>query len=287
MFSLVVLSIVLAVAQSSSIEQCTGEAYGKVGCFKKNQVLFHEIMITDLDPTHHKWGKDIDWANFKDSMHSLACRCAAKAKGKYNYFAIGFYGECWAGSDNKAIEKVVSKEGSHTSDQCVGGNDMMTCDKTSKHECVGREDVEYVYQLVQAQPPTVPTDPCNLPLIIGRCRAAFPRVYFDSKTKQCKNFRYGGCGGNSNNFKSIADCQAKCGSPPVIRIKETGARCNNKVKCTGSTCGCHKGYCWSKCAFGWCYTNGGVGFSQNYKYKKCSKHEECCREWSCGGPCSL
>jgi Kunitz/Bovine pancreatic trypsin inhibitor domain len=41
------------------------------------------------------------------------------------------------------------------------------------------------------------------------------------KTKsECVAFVYGGCGGNSNNFVSLADCQAAC--PPNAKISAQG-----------------------------------------------------------------
>lgn len=62
--------------------------------------------------------------------------------------------------------------------------------------------------------------------------------------------------------------------------------------------GCHKGYCWSRCAGGarifgsvardgiyeWCYTTKGR--SQDRGYVTCSKKEDCCNTWSCAGPCA-
>ena len=55
---------------------------------------------------------------------------------------------------------------------------------------------------------------CELPLTIGDCRgrrAAFPRVYFDSSDGQCKDFIYGGCEGNANNFRNKEECEELCG----------------------------------------------------------------------------
>lgn len=62
--------------------------------------------------------------------------------------------------------------------------------------------------------------------------------------------------------------------------------------------GCHRGYCWSRCAgfartFGtaardafkeWCWTTKGR--SQDYNYVTCSKKEDCCGTWSCAGTCA-
>ena len=55
-------------------------------------------------------------------------------------------------------------------------------------------------------------DVCLLPEDSGPCRASFKRFFFDKKTGQCKEFIYGGCQGNRNNFFSPQDCQMKCPS---------------------------------------------------------------------------
>ncbi|VDI66826.1 Hypothetical predicted protein [Mytilus galloprovincialis] len=51
---------------------------------------------------------------------------------------------------------------------------------------------------------------CRLPKHSGVCQARDPRFYFDVYSKQCRKFIYGGCGGNANNFKTLAECQDKC-----------------------------------------------------------------------------
>ncbi|XP_071088299.1 uncharacterized protein [Haliotis cracherodii] len=51
---------------------------------------------------------------------------------------------------------------------------------------------------------------CTLPKIVGTCRAAFPRYYFNVETMECGRFIYGGCDGNSNNFKTFEECQRYC-----------------------------------------------------------------------------
>ncbi|KAK3601370.1 hypothetical protein CHS0354_037684 [Potamilus streckersoni] len=59
---------------------------------------------------------------------------------------------------------------------------------------------------------------CNLPKESGPCLAYFPRYFYNSKSGQCEQFIYGGCGGNENNFKTLADCQVICESR---RYKDT------------------------------------------------------------------
>ncbi|XP_063744596.1 tissue factor pathway inhibitor a isoform X4 [Eleginops maclovinus] len=66
-------------------------------------------------------------------------------------------------------------------------------------------------------------NPCHLPEAPGPCRGLVTRYFFDSNSQQCKHFFYGGCFGNANNFRSMADCQAKCQNPepteaPAVHI---------------------------------------------------------------------
>jgi len=41
-------------------------------------------------------------------------------------------------------------------------------------------------------------------------RANVPSFYYDAKTEKCKDFVYGGCGGNENRFGSLAECEKTC-----------------------------------------------------------------------------
>ena len=54
-------------------------------------------------------------------------------------------------------------------------------------------------------------DICELPRDIGPCRALIPRFYFDGES--CVSFNYGGCFGNSNNFKTLQECESRCQAP--------------------------------------------------------------------------
>ena len=43
------------------------------------------------------------------------------------------------------------------------------------------------------------------------CLAAFPRFRFDSCTGKCEFFIWGGCGGNSNDFRTKEECEERYG----------------------------------------------------------------------------
>jgi len=89
-----------------------------------------------------------------------------------------------------------------------------------------------------------PSAVCSLPAEVGECDAAITRYAFNTKTKRCESFTYGGCGGNANNFTSFEDCVTACGpgdeSDCPRAQPETGAACtgpNHPCDYSGST-GC-------------------------------------------------
>ncbi|KAK9688591.1 ADAM-TS Spacer 1 [Popillia japonica] len=64
------------------------------------------------------------------------------------------------------------------------------------------------------QPASPVEDSCSLPPDSGPCRTAEARWYYDNDGT-CKQFTYGGCGGNRNNFLTAEECQQFCGSEDV------------------------------------------------------------------------
>lgn len=44
----------------------------------------------------------------------------------------------------------------------------------------------------------------------GVCRGYFTRYFYNKETKLCETFKYGGCLGNQNNFRSLEECQTTC-----------------------------------------------------------------------------
>lgn len=51
---------------------------------------------------------------------------------------------------------------------------------------------------------------CELKEDPGPCKDYSERYYFDSKSKECSTFMFGGCGGNGNSFMSKEECQNEC-----------------------------------------------------------------------------
>ncbi|CAM9922509.1 unnamed protein product [Lampetra planeri] len=55
------------------------------------------------------------------------------------------------------------------------------------------------------------TDICLLEEAVGPCRGSFTRWIYDAESSNCKEFTYGGCGGNFNNFLEETECMVTCG----------------------------------------------------------------------------
>lgn len=60
-------------------------------------------------------------------------------------------------------------------------------------------------------------DPCSLDIVPGPCKAFIPSWGFDKAKGKCVKFVYGGCGGNSNRFKSKKACSKVCPDKPKDR----------------------------------------------------------------------
>ena len=52
---------------------------------------------------------------------------------------------------------------------------------------------------------------CSLQPETGPCRAYIPSYYYDINANACKEFIYGGCGGNENRFSTLKECDSACG----------------------------------------------------------------------------
>lgn len=55
-------------------------------------------------------------------------------------------------------------------------------------------------------------DICGQEMEVGPCRGYFTRWFHDPESRTCKQFTFGGCRGNSNNFLKLEDCLNTCQS---------------------------------------------------------------------------
>lgn len=55
-----------------------------------------------------------------------------------------------------------------------------------------------------------PGERCILPVRKGVCRALIPRWSYDPTARDCKEFKFGGCDGNGNNFSTRKQCMDVC-----------------------------------------------------------------------------
>ena len=51
---------------------------------------------------------------------------------------------------------------------------------------------------------------CVAPVDPGSCRAYLSQYYYDVNENICRTFIYTGCGGNSNRFESMSQCESRC-----------------------------------------------------------------------------
>ncbi|XP_042217500.1 transcription factor SPT20 homolog [Homarus americanus] len=65
---------------------------------------------------------------------------------------------------------------------------------------------------------------CFDPPEVGICRAHFPSFYFNTKTKSCDCFIYGGCLGNDNRFPTLQECMQACHVRPSLQ--KNSAKCD-------------------------------------------------------------
>ncbi|XP_066916536.1 coadhesin-like [Clytia hemisphaerica] len=142
----IILTATLVAAVLGSVpltppEKCT-RTWKKIGCFHDriipNRPLPYEV-ANHRDPINKNWdGHLINWQKWPESLHALACKCAALTKGRgHRYFGLQFYGECWTGPSLQYDRDGPSKS-------CIG-IDYKACEDKSQTECVGKAFTNYIY----------------------------------------------------------------------------------------------------------------------------------------------
>ena len=84
-------------------------------------------------------------------------------------------------------------------------------------------------KVVNGKPICITSDICSLPKEVGRCKALIPRYYYNTTTRKCEKFYYGGCGGNQNNFKTLSQCNGKCPPKDVCSLPPVQGPCEAHI----------------------------------------------------------
>jgi len=135
-------------------------------------------------------------------------------------------------------------------------------------------------------------DACQLPADIGNCQNYVANWYFDTKVKRCRQFYYGGCGGNENRFATEAECDGRCSKkedevtpaparqtrPPQRQETPEPSREQTRAPSRGS--GKQKEHCLLPYATGNCgerhrryYFDRGYGVCSLFPYSGCDGNE--------------
>ncbi|XP_022704194.1 papilin-like isoform X2 [Varroa jacobsoni] len=80
-------------------------------------------------------------------------------------------------------------------------------------------------------------DVCQLPTVKGRCAGRYSLWTYDTQRDVCKQFDYGGCGGNGNRFDSKVECESRC-VRRVLHINGTSADFPDKCRLPSDTGSC-------------------------------------------------
>ncbi|XP_025408017.1 papilin isoform X2 [Sipha flava] len=80
---------------------------------------------------------------------------------------------------------------------CKGNQNNFLTKESCSHKCVNPLKTQEL-------------DTCKLPALVGECHNYVNRWYFNSLEGRCRQFYYGGCAGNENNFVSEYACESKC-----------------------------------------------------------------------------
>ncbi|XP_077561734.1 papilin-like isoform X10 [Haemaphysalis longicornis] len=84
---------------------------------------------------------------------------------------------------------------------------------------------------------------CHQPLDEGHCRPSDSgsseatsasmemRFYYDVQKEQCMRFYYNGCGGNDNNFRTVAGCNLTCFGVQA-KVANAAASCPESIECS-------------------------------------------------------
>ncbi|NXR20249.1 TFPI1 inhibitor, partial [Cinclus mexicanus] len=91
---------------------------------------------------------------------------------------------------------------------CHGNENNFLTLEECQEKCVATGQYLFSYPLTNSS--FASPDFCLHAQEPGVCRGYFTRYFYNKETKLCEAFKYGGCLGNQNNFRSLEECQATC-----------------------------------------------------------------------------
>ncbi|XP_011689368.1 PREDICTED: papilin isoform X5 [Wasmannia auropunctata] len=146
-------------------------------------------------------------------------------------------------------------------------------------------------------PSKIEQDVCLLPALLGECRNYTQRWYYDSYEQHCRQFYYGGCGGNENNFVTEHDCVNRCEAavttpPPPRQVEfrlelcflpdEHGPCSENQIKWFYDS---RDGVC-KQFRYGGCQSNGNNFNTREECEYRCGEVQDPCILPEVIGPCN-
>lgn len=81
-----------------------------------------------------------------------------------------------------------------------------------------------LYGAVEADGERGVHDSCLVSKVVGRCRASFPRWWYNVTEGACQQFVYGGCGRNGNNYVTKEECVKNCAGVTAPRSQDAEDR---------------------------------------------------------------
>jgi len=93
-------------------------------------------------------------------------------------------------------------------DKTAYGTFITRCDSIRSKRNKGK--IEFFFLIMKLFLYFIFLEACEQEQVVGLCKAAFPRFYYNLTMEKCEPFIFGGCGGNDNNFKTKDECETTC-----------------------------------------------------------------------------